>query len=102
MQTTKQLDEFHREIRKNVQNLKEKAELFEAGIKTSFWQAYIEMLGVMIEARGAEILAPAGSVDGALALEHVKGAMNGLILARDLPSLTIAQAKELRGSEEEE
>jgi hypothetical protein len=35
-------------------------------------------------------MGPAGSVDGAIALEWVKGAMSGLIMARDIPSVTIA------------
>jgi hypothetical protein len=43
-----------------------------------------------------EILRPSASVDAMIGLEYVKGAMSGLILARDLPSVTIAAMDQLR------
>lgn len=77
---------------------RERAELFGVLIASPGWTAYSEVLNKMIEDRGSEILAPARSVDGAIALEHVKGAMYGLILARDLPFATIEAMKQLAAS----
>lgn len=84
-------EELQRDSRVADRIDKERAELFAVMVKTPAWASYLEVLNSMIEQRGAEILSPANSVDGAIALEHVKGTMYGLILARDLPSITISQ-----------
>lgn len=75
---------------------KERVELFEALVATKAWVAYSSLLNSIIEQKGSEVLSPAGSLDGAIALEHVKGAMCGLVLARDLPHVTIAHMKALK------
>lgn len=62
---------------------------FEGMVKTPGWKMFQQLLNKMIEDRGMVILAPAGTSDAAVALEFVKGSMNGLLLARDLPSLII-------------
>lgn len=72
----------------NTQDRKRK-DAFEGMVKTPGWKLYQELLNTMVEQRGMVILSPAGSADAAVALEFVKGSMNGLILARDLPSLII-------------
>jgi hypothetical protein len=41
-------------------------------------------------------MAPAESVDRMVALEYIKGAMGGLVMARDTPSVTIAAKDQLR------
>lgn len=79
---------------------RDRAELFEPMVKTPGWLAYVEVLNSMIEQRGTEILGPAGSVDGAMRLEYIKGAMFGLLLARDLPSVTIQQMSASRPATE--
>ncbi len=43
-----------------------------------------------------EVLRPARSVDGMVTLEYVKGTMSGLVIARDIPSVTIAGKDQLR------
>jgi hypothetical protein len=75
---------------------RERAEMFGAMIKSPAWQEYISLLEMHLQARADEILRPSGSVDAMIGLEYVKGAMSGLILARDLPSVTIAAMDQLR------
>jgi hypothetical protein len=68
---------------------KDRAELFEGMIKSKAWQEYIALLDAKIQGMADVILAPANTQNGLIALEYVKGAMSGLILARDLPKLTV-------------
>lgn len=72
---------------------KERAEQFEALLRHPGWATYEALLNARIQLFADAIMAPAGSVDGAIALEWVKGAMSGVILARDLPSVTINAMK---------
>lgn len=62
---------------------------FEGLVNHPGWKEYQLLLGLMIQARADEILAPAGSMEKAIILEFIKGSMNGLIMARDLPGLII-------------
>ena len=89
----KEHEELLQEGRRQTKLDKERADVFEALVKSPGWKIYEELLGARIQALGGEILEPAGSVDGAIALEHVKGTMKGLILARDLPSIIIGNTK---------
>jgi hypothetical protein len=81
---------------------RDRATLFEVLVATPGWKAYVEMLERSMQAEADKILQPAGSVDRMIELEYVKGALSGLVRARDLPSVTIAAAKELRQSELED
>ena len=81
---------------------RERAELFGGMVRSAAWQEYIALLEAKIQAFADVILAPSGSVDALVGLEYVKGAMSGLILARDLPSVTIAAMEQLRQERREE
>lgn len=72
---------------------RERAQLFEALVASPAWKSYIELLNSLLQARSDQLMAPAGSIEGAIALEYVKGTMGGLIMARDLPSLIIDSMK---------
>lgn len=72
---------------------KERIQFFEAMVKSPGWPIYLELLNLRIQAFADAVLAPAGSVDGAVALEYVKGTMSGLVIARDLPSVIITAMK---------
>lgn len=72
---------------------KERAEQFQALVNHPGWKIYQELLNFRIQNYADAVMAPAGGVDGAIALEWVKGAMSGVILARDLPSVTINAMK---------
>lgn len=85
-----QVDELLREGRKADKVDAERAEHFRLLMKHPGWDVYQDLLNSRIQAYADAVMAPAKSVDGAIALEWIKGAMSGLILARDLPSVTIA------------
>jgi len=55
-----------------------------------------QVLGPRIQSFGASLLEPSGSSDGMVRAEFIKGALYGLCLARDLPSviLSATQKKE--------
>jgi hypothetical protein len=72
---------------------KGRAELFEQLVKSPAWEAYVEILSSRIQMFADMVLAPAGSADNAIGLEFVKGAMSGLIIARDLPSVIVMAMK---------
>lgn len=84
------LEELQKQGRAADKADKERAELFRALTKHPGWASYQELLNSRIQLFADRVMAPSGSVDGAIALEWVKGAMSGVILARDLPSVTIA------------
>lgn len=93
MDQSPQLDELVREWKKADHEDRERVELFQTFANNQAWKLYVELLNRLIQARGEEILRPAGSVDGAIGLEYVKGAMSGLIMARDLPQIMIMAMK---------
>jgi hypothetical protein len=60
-----------------------------------------QVLGPRIEGFGMALLEPAGTQDGLVRSEFVKGALYGLCLARDLPSVIIsATTKQEEASDE--
>lgn len=74
----------------------ERAELFRKMIQSPGWHEYCEILNAKLQGMADQILRQSHSVDEMVALEYVKGAMSGLILARDIPSVTIAAMEQLR------
>lgn len=85
-----QTDELYKQARVADKIDRERAELFQALLNHPGWSVYRALLDSRIQSFADAVMAPSGSVDGAIALEWVKGAMSGVILARDLPSVTIA------------
>jgi hypothetical protein len=75
---------------------REREELFGVLVRSPGWQEYVSLIEAKLQMMADAILAPAESVDSLVALEYVKGAMSGLIIARDLPSVTIAAMEQLR------
>lgn len=68
---------------------KERADTFEGLMKHPGWKLFTDLLDIRIAGLGESMLEPSNSVDGMVALEYVKGTMRGLLLARNLPQLTI-------------
>ncbi len=68
---------------------RKRAELLNGLIKHPGWNVYKELLIALIDYRGLSVIATSRSIDGMVALEYEKGAMSGLILARDLPSVIV-------------
>lgn len=86
----RQLEERLKEGRAADKIDKDRAEKFRAMTATEGWKLYIELLETRQQIFADALMTPAGTLDGAVALEYVKGTMSGLILARDLPSIIIA------------
>lgn len=99
---TKLLEELQKASRDARRIDRERADLFTVLIRHPAWEVYVELLEAQIQARADAILAPSGSVDGAIVLEYIKGAMSGLILARDMPSTIIADMKSATSSGDDE
>jgi hypothetical protein len=89
------IEELLKESRQAGRIDRERAEVFAWLVKQPAWLAYLEILESKIQALADQVLAPARSIDGMVTLEYVKGAMSGLIMARDIPSITIAAKAEL-------
>lgn len=87
------IDDFLKESKKNAAVDRRRAEIWEVMLKTAAFQEYLAVLNVIIESLGAQLLTAAKSVDDCIVAEGTKGTMRGLILARDLPSISIAQHK---------
>lgn len=64
--------------------------------------AFQMFLNRRIEMFSQELLGPAGSIDGLIAHEFVKGAMFGLILARDLPQVIVASLSHTAEDEQDD
>lgn len=88
-----QLDQVIRELHKQAREAdatdRHRAQVFKSLVATPGWAEYVKLLDTRIQLFADTMMMPAGSVDGMIALEHVKGTMRGLILARDLPSVII-------------
>lgn len=101
-QSSKMVEELMRNARAAAKVDRERIELFEKLVTTPAWQAYIELLNAKIQLFADQLMLPGGSIDGCIALEYVKGAMGGLIMARDIPDATIAGKDQLRSMLTEE
>lgn len=89
------IDELLSAARKANKEDRERAELFEGLVRSASWKSYVALLMGRVQAFSDVILQPAGTRDNVLLLEYLKGAMFGLLLARDLPSVTIEAMKTL-------
>jgi hypothetical protein len=92
----RKVQELLRDARSADKIDKERAELFGAMIRSAAWHEYCDLINSRLQGMADEIIKPSGSIDAMVSLEYVKGAMSGLILARDLPAVTIAAMDQLR------
>lgn len=81
---------------------RDRKELFEGMVKSKAWQAYVELLNAKLQMLSDELLSPAGSVDRLISQEYVKGAMSGVVIARDIPAVTIAAIAEISSASEDD
>lgn len=100
MPGVEQIEELLREGRKADKEDREKGEALGRLIAHPDWKVFVKMLDKKCQLFGDQLMVPSGGVDGCIRQEFVKGALSGLIMARDLPSVTIAAARELRQPEE--
>lgn len=92
----RRIEELLRQARAADKVDRERIELFEGMIQTAGWKAFMEILNAKIQMFADQLMVPAGSIDGCVASEFVKGAMGGLVMARDIPAATIAMKDQLR------
>lgn len=97
-----QLEDLKKVARRADKEDRERAEAFVAMEKMEGWPLYISLLNIRLQALSERLLAPSGSIDGVLTSEFIKGAMYGLVLARDLPSITIESMRQISASTDEE
>ncbi len=100
MRVDRHIEQLLREAKKADSVDRERADAFASLVRHPGWVVYMEILEARIQMLADEVLAPAKSVDGMVTLEYVKGAMSGLIMARDIPSVTIAAKDEMRPVQE--
>lgn len=85
------MDELVKEGRKADLEDKKLVENMERLVKSHDFDMYVrQVLGPRIENFGSGLLEPSGSQDGMVRSEFMKGALYGLCLARDLPSVIIS------------
>lgn len=90
------VEELLREARQADKADKDLADQLRVMVATEGWRAYMQLLERRLQLLSDQLLSPAESMDRLVGLEYVKGAMSGLVLARDLPSVTIAAMAQLR------
>ncbi len=93
-------DIFQELLKASRQATKEDLELVEAMealCRTPGWRIFVSrVLAPRVQGVGELILQPAGSTSGAWRTEFLKGALYGLCLARDMPSVIIASMRDVR------
>lgn len=97
-QVTERFEELIRLSREADRIDRRRAELFEPMMKSAAWAEYQSMLKEKIERFSEQLLAPSASMDGMVASEWIKGAMSGLIMARDITSVTLATVEAMRSN----
>lgn len=92
------VDELLAQARKANAVDRDRAEAMESLIARPEWKIYVELLSFRVQNFADQMLAPLTKMDAILGQEYLKGAMSGLIIARDLPAVIIAAMKELRSA----
>jgi hypothetical protein len=81
---------------------RDRADEFGRMVRSAAWKLFVELLDLRIQSCADVVTQPSGGVEGAWKLEYIKGAMYGLLLARDLPANIIANMKASLPPEEDE
>lgn len=100
MADNKLIDELLKQARVADKEDRELAEALERLVKNPDWSVYIKIISKKQQFFADEMLRPSGSVDGCIRQEYIKGALSGLVMAADTPSVIIAATKELRQAKE--
>lgn len=94
-------EELLKSSRKATQEDLKLADDLEALMRHPGWASYLALvLGRRIQDLGELLLQPAGSTSGAWRTEFIKGALYGLCLARDLPSVIVQSMRAERPEEQ--
>jgi hypothetical protein len=102
-QDTKTAEEIARRDKEQARFDRERVELWEEMVRTQAWKLYSDTLGRMIEEKASGLLSPLGEAGNAAAVqEYEKGTVRGMLLARNLPELTIANKPQTSSQDEDE
>lgn len=95
------IQQLVRDSRKADREDKELGEAMSRLVKNPDFQSYMaKVIYPRVQAFGDELAMPSGSADGLVRSEYLKGALCGLCLARDMPSVIIAAMGEVRAAQE--
>src|SRR6266403_1074434 len=89
------------EQRADRRKIREDAETFETLVKSPGWKRYLELVEQVGQNFHAKLMTPLESTFEVVKMEHAKGALYGLNIAASLPGAKIAEARDLRGGDEE-
>lgn len=96
-------EETEQEDRERSRRDRERIEAWEGMVKTKGWKLYVELLNIQINDRAGGLLEElGGGIRAVLAQEYQKGAMRGLILARDLVGVTLQNVQKPRLEDDDE
>lgn len=93
---TKTTDDIASDERVRTRTIKQDAELFQTLVKHPGWPRYLAMIEQVGNNFQNKLMEPLGNALESVKTEHAKGALTGLSLAAQLPSLKIREAQELK------
>lgn len=92
-------EQLQKEAREALREDKNRAEVFEAFVRSEGWKLYSKLLTEKIEALGSNLIQPSVGIEGVLKSEFQKGSMCAFLLCRDLPSVIVAAMKPTQDEE---
>jgi len=96
------LDGLKVEARKANKEDRDRVEAFRDLFRLDAWKFYQSLLDSRIQVMSERLLQPAAGIEGVLTSEYLKGAMYGLMLARNLPSVIVQSITSNLGSTDQE
>lgn len=96
------MDELLGQGRKADKEDKAMAQAFIGLLRSDGWAFNIQLLNATLQACSDQLLIPSDGIGGVLKSEFIKGAMFGLVLARDRPSAIIDAMKAVSASDQED
>lgn len=93
---------MQKEMAKQANEDIKRARIFKDLLNTEGWRLYSELLNDMINTKMMEVIKAPTAEGGVLASEYNKGAVYGIMLARDTPGVNIAAMEQLVAAANEE
>jgi hypothetical protein len=96
------IDDIESKQRRERQQIRDDAELFEDLMRHKGWRRYLAMVEIVAQNYHATVMKPLETLLEMPKTEFAKGALTGLSLATQLPIMKIREAVELRRPSEDE
>lgn len=93
MDLKQRTEELKKEAREALREDKNRAEVFEAFVRSEGWKLYSKLVREKVEALGSELIQPSSGIEGVLKSEFQKGSMCAFLLCLDLPSVIMSAMK---------